>query len=170
MLRPLIEADGPKVQQLCAAGDIGKLLRSVPSPYPDGAAAKWIAQHPRMWETRKYMVYGIAHRQNEQLYGAVQLDLELRDSRARLSCWVAQDHWDEGVATEACGLMKRVALEHLKLERLWVRYHGENKPAARVCEKMDLRHEGTLRNHMLYNDEHHDVHIWGTTRSAAGYA
>jgi RimJ/RimL family protein N-acetyltransferase len=163
-LRPVVAADAPTVQEYCSNRALAEQTRRVPHPYPEGEAERWIAQHPRLWESRKEMVYGIAHREHDELYGVISLSLDLKNLRGEYGFWVGEPHWNEGYCTEAAGLMKRVAFEQLKLNRIYGKHFASNPASGRVFEKIGMQREGLLRGHVVRDRESRDIVIWGMTR------
>lgn len=164
-LRPIVAADAATVQEYCSNKAVAEKTRRIPYPYPAGEAERWIALHPRLWKSREEMIYGIAHRDGDELYGVISLSLTLKHLRGEYGFWVGEPHWNEGYCTEAAGLMKRVAFEHLKLNRIYGKHFANNPASGRVFERVGMRKEGVLRGHVIRDGENRDMAIWGMTRS-----
>jgi RimJ/RimL family protein N-acetyltransferase len=45
VLRPFVQADGPRVRELIGAWSVARHLARIPYPYPPGLAEEWIATH-----------------------------------------------------------------------------------------------------------------------------
>ena len=71
------------------------------------------------------------------------------------------EFWSRGYATEASALLLRFGFEHLRLRRVSATCHPDNRASARVLEKVGLRFEGRMRDHML---------VRGTWRDSLLYA
>ena len=56
LLRPFTLDDAPAVQHLVSAYEIAENTLLIPHPYPDGAAADWIAKHGKTANTHVFAI------------------------------------------------------------------------------------------------------------------
>ncbi len=148
------------MQQLCSAREIAAGTLSIPHPYPDGAAAEWISSRGRE-EPR----FAIERREDAALVGAIGLRVEPDHARAELGYWVGVPYWNRGYATEAAAAVVRYGFEQLGLERIYAHHFVANPPSGRVLQKIGMRHEGTLRRHVLKWGERLDLEAYAVLRS-----
>jgi len=71
------------------------------------------------------------------------------------------DRWGRGYATEAARAMLAFGFGTLGLHRIFATCDPENRPSARVMEKVGMRYEGRMREHLLFR---------GTWRDSLLYA
>jgi len=168
-LRPYALADAPEVQRLAGDARVAETTTAIPHPYPDGAAACWIAGHAAAFANGEEVIYAIALRRTGELVGTVSLfDVSHADARAELGYWVAVEHWGQGYCTEAVRVLMRFAQEHLKATRIVARCMARNPASARVMEKAGLRREGLLPKHVCRNGVFEDMLLYGLVLPGRG--
>ncbi len=69
--------------------------------------------------------------------------------RARFGYLIDPAHWGRGYATEVAGLVLGFARTTLGMHRVEATCHPENVGSQRVLEKVGLRQEGRMRDHLL---------------------
>ncbi len=94
--------------------------------------------------------------------GGVALMREtLEHPEAELGYFLLHEHWGKGYAVEASNALVDYAFSVLKLHRVWGQCHIDNRASQRVMTKLDMRHEGTLREHRVLRAEYRSSHIFG---------
>jgi ribosomal-protein-alanine N-acetyltransferase len=93
--------------------------------------------------------------------GAVGLILAPAHDRAELGYWIGAPYWGRGYATEASRAVVRWGFEGLGLRRIHASHFPRNPASGRVLEKLGMRHEGTLRQHVKKWDEYLDLESYG---------
>ena len=68
ILRPFQDSDAPAVQRLASAREVALNTLTVPHPYPDGTAEKWIASQRDEFENG--MLHNFAAVAGEELVGS----------------------------------------------------------------------------------------------------
>lgn len=156
-LRPFTAADAAAVQRLAGAHEVALNTLLIPHPYPDGAAEAWIAKHAQSAE----LTFAI---DDGQLVGAIGLRVEPEHARAEIGYWIGVPFWGRGYATEAAAAVVRFGFEEHPLNRIFAQVFRRNPASARVLEKIGLRHEGTLRQHLKKWGELVDVEYYAILR------
>ena len=88
VLRPFEAADAPRVQHLLNDPDVAKQTLTIPHPYPEGAAAEWIAKHDEWLAAGKQAIWAITR--EGRVVGALGLRIVAAHHRAEAGYWVAR--------------------------------------------------------------------------------
>ncbi len=162
VLRPFnTQGDPEMVQQILQCREIAANTRTIPHPYPEGAALKWIETHAETWQHGKGVVYAICQSGNPEIpVGAVGLLVDEAHEHAELGYWIAESAWGQGICTEAAARMLDFGFHHMGLHRIHAHHLGRNPASGRVMEKIGMQREGTLRHH---------VKKWGVFEDAICY-
>ncbi|MGH8852001.1 MAG: GNAT family N-acetyltransferase [Casimicrobiaceae bacterium] len=134
LLRFFTPADAPRVQALAGDEAVAATTASIPHPYPDGAAAAWIAGHGAARDRGAEFVYAIASAGAGTLVGAIALR-PVADEHENLGYWIGRAHWGSGYATAATMAVAALAFAYLDCEVLTASHLEGNAAAARVLEK-----------------------------------
>ncbi|HET7436507.1 MAG TPA: GNAT family protein [Thermoanaerobaculia bacterium] len=158
-LRPLVAEDAPAVQRLVSSIEIARNTLMIPHPYPDGAAAEWIAQSAKAVEEGSALTFAI---DDGELSGAI--GLMLRDGIGEFGYWIGVEKWGRGYATEALAEILRYGFEELDLMRIFACHFTRNPASGRAMQKNGMTYEGTLRRHVKKWDEYVDLAYYGLLR------
>ena len=161
ILRPFAAADADAVTRLASAREIAATTLSIPHPYERGFAETWIASHQDQFAASGSIVLAITLREDGTLAGAIGLDVEPLHRRAELGYWVGLDYWGRGYCTEAALALVRHGFETMGLHRILAHHFSRNPASGRVMQKIGLRHEGTLRGHVLKWGVQEDLELYG---------
>ena len=160
VLRPFTLADAPAVQRLAGAREVALNTLLIPYPYPNGAAEVWISK-PR---DPNDLTFAITLRHTGELVGAMGLVISREHDRAEIGYWIAVEHWNRGYATEAGRAVMRYGFEEFNLNRILALVFARNPASGRVLQKLGMRHEGSLREHLVKWGERIDVELYGILR------
>jgi [ribosomal protein S5]-alanine N-acetyltransferase len=160
-LRPFVPADAPDVQRLAGDERISATTLNLPHPYPDGLANDWISSHQDNFASRKSLVLAICLRINGQLIGAIGLTIRPELENAELGYWIAAGLWNKGYATEAAYAMAKFGFEQLKLHKIFAHHFKGNDASGRVMQKIGMKEEGFLREHVKHQGRHLDLCRYG---------
>lgn len=69
--------------------------------------------------------------------------------RAEIGYALCQEFWGKGIVPEACQALVEYGFKELGLERIEATVYPENKGSVRVLEKLGMKLEGVLRNHVI---------------------
>ena len=102
-----------------------------------------------------------------QVGGGIGLELLNHEKRhtANVGYWLAQGHWNHGIATAALGAFTAYALSSFDLERLQASVFEWNPASARVLEKCGYRLEGQLRRGIVKEGKLTDELVYGLLRT-----
>jgi ribosomal-protein-alanine N-acetyltransferase len=159
-LRPFTLADAPDVQRYASDRDIAAMTLSIPHPYPDDGAEKWIGTHAAKYAEGKLASFAITERESGALAGAIGLRLEPAHGRAELGYWIAKPFWGRGYATEASRAMLRFGFEVLGLNKVHAAVFLKNPASDRVIRKIGMQWEGRLREHDLKWGVYEDIDVY----------
>jgi RimJ/RimL family protein N-acetyltransferase len=122
----------------------------------DGIAEAWIATHPSAWATGSRVTFAIISHQNE-LRGAISLQLQPEHRLAELGYWIAHPFWGQGLATEAAIALLEFAFRTLQLNRVQASHLPRNPASGRVLEKIGMQREGLRRERYRKGNDFEDV-------------
>jgi [ribosomal protein S5]-alanine N-acetyltransferase len=160
ILRPFDLSDAPAVQKLAGAREVAYNTLLIPHPYPDGAAEAWISKPRGDHELN----FAIVVRETGELAGGMSLIINRDHDRGEIGYYIGVAYWNRGYATEAGRAIIRHAFEDLGLHRVHAEHFTRNAASGRVMQKIGMRHEGTLRQHVVKWDERLDVETYGIVR------
>jgi RimJ/RimL family protein N-acetyltransferase len=147
VLRPFAAADAAAVQACAGRWEIASMTTRIAHPYPEGAAAEWIAGHAALREASGEYVFCLSPKADEdagQAIGAASLR-SLEAGNLELGYWLATEHWGRGLATEAARAMVVFGFEKLGAEAINSGHFLDNPASGRVLEKAGLRGNGMAR-------------------------
>ena len=159
-LRPFTPADAPDVQRYAGDRDVAATTLSIPHPYPEGAAERWIGTHAAKYADGRLASFAITERESGALVGAIGLHLEPAHGRAELGYWIGKPFWRRGYATEAGQVMLRFGFEALGLNKIHAAVFLKNPASDRVLKKLGMTWEGRLREHDLKWGAYEDIDVY----------
>ena len=99
-------------------------------------------------------LFCIASTDTDDVLGSCTLmDADERDQVAEVGYWVAPRARQQGVATQALGLLTRWALMELGMARLEVFIEPENRASTVVAQRCGYVNEGVLREKSLVGNQ-----------------
>jgi 8-oxo-dGTP diphosphatase len=143
LLRPLADADAPTIQRLLADERVSRYTASIPYPYPDGAAARFIgALRPKEMrdEVRRFAVT-FAEAPSD-LTGIVGLDVRGEDA-IEIGYWLGAPYWGRGLMSEAVAAVAAFARRWRPGMTVGAHTFPENAASQRVLEKAGFARIGT---------------------------
>ena len=149
-LRRFVAGDAPRVELLAGDRSVAETTALIPHPYPEGAAAAWIASHGAAVSAGTEYTYAITE-PGGPLVGAIGLRPDPGE-RENVGYWIGRAYWSRGYATAAVQAIIALAFEFLDLEALTASHLVRNPASGRVMEKCGMRilrterraHRGTL--------------------------
>ncbi len=165
VLCPFTLADAPAVTRLAGEREIAANTLSIPHPYPDDAAEKWIGTHEEGYAAGTLGCFAVVERESQNLVGATGLVIKPDHERAELGYWIGKPYWGKGYCTEASAAVLAWGFEERGLNRIFASYFTRNPASGRVMEKLGMTREGLLRAHIKKWGEFQDMVTYGILRS-----
>jgi [ribosomal protein S5]-alanine N-acetyltransferase len=163
-LRAYTPADVPELQRLASRAEVAATTMAIPHPYPDGAAASWIATHTAKWAAHDELILAITLKATHELLGSISLTFTPAFERAEMGYWIGVPHWGRGYATEAARALIDYGFGTLRLNRIQAHHMAENLASGRVMEKVGLTREGCSPQALKKNGRFHDLIFYGVLR------
>jgi ribosomal-protein-alanine N-acetyltransferase len=160
VLRPFELDDAADVQRLAGAWQIAYTTLNIPHPYDDGLAEAWISGHRSAFAAGKEIVFAITLQPAGQLVGAIGLVIKKRHRRGEMGYWIGVDYWNQGYATEAAWAVLDYGFRQLGLNRIYAYHFTRNPASGRVMEKIGMRYEGRLRQHVRRSEAFEDLDLY----------
>jgi RimJ/RimL family protein N-acetyltransferase len=106
-------------------------------------------------------VYGVFNQDETRVLGGFGLHPRIGLQALEMGYWIHKDFTQQGLATEACAALIRVAFEIEKVKRIEIHCNPNNQASAAIPRKLGFTHEATLHNRQEFlEDEHRDLMIW----------
>ena len=80
--------------------------------------------------------------------------------RGELGYWIGQPFWNHGYCSEAAHIILDYVFLVLGLHRIQGQCMTRNLVSGRVMQKIGMRHEGSLRQHMQKRGQFEDVELY----------
>ena len=164
LLRPFAPGDADRVTELLQRPEIAATTLNITHPYPEGAAASWIASHPGAAETGEAFTWAIYRREDDLLLGAIGIHIDARHLRGTIGYWLGVPYWNQGVTTEAARAVVDYGFTELELHRIDATCLPRNIGSSRVMEKAGMTYEGTLRGYVQKDGVFEDAAMYAVLR------
>lgn len=100
------------------------------------------------------------------MYGAIALTNNQWFHHGETAYWVGETFWGNGYATEAAQAVMEFAFEEKGYHRVFARCFRSNPASGRVLEKLGMKQEGILIDHVRKEDRYEDLVYYGRIHSA----
>ena len=165
LLRPLGLADKEEIQKSAGEREIADTMISLPHPYPEEEAERYVSQKQNEREAGSSVTFIIEKKEGKGFYGLIEVrDIDLEHSQGELSFWLAIEAWGHGYMSEAVQAIVGYGFEALNLNRLYAYHMLRNPATGRVLEKNGFRQEGLLRQRVQKWGQYEDVALWAILR------
>ena len=103
--------------------------------------------------------FGISLKEDPQkIIGTVGCFWTSKQARAmELAYAIGEEYWGKGIVAEASHAVIEFCFKEFSLKRVQARCKAENKPSARVMEKIGMTYEGTLKSAVFHRDRYWDM-------------
>ena len=164
-LRPFTLDDVAQLRPLVGQKEIAATTMTIPHPYPDGEAERWIGTHQPKFDEGEAAVFAVTMRDSDVLVGAIGLAIKPEHSHAEMGYWIGKPYWNKGYATESTQALLRYGFEMLGLNRIFAHHMTKNPQSGRVMQKIGMNYEGTLPQHVRKGEGFEDLALYGMTRT-----
>ncbi|QVK21583.1 GNAT family N-acetyltransferase [Mycoplasmatota bacterium] len=166
LLRSLSIQDSDRIEELAGEYDVAKTTLNIPHPYPKGSAKEFINGVLNAEESGKVVIFAITEKTTHDLVGIMSIQFSNIHKRGELAYWVGKPYWGIGYGTEAAKSILSYGFEELKLNKIYAQAFTANPGSWRVMEKIGLKYEGTLKQHVFRFGKFYDLVCYGLTSDA----
>jgi [ribosomal protein S5]-alanine N-acetyltransferase len=161
ILRPLAAEDALSLQAIASVRKVADTMISIPHPYPEGEAERYIARQVADFEAGNSVTFVIQPKTEQRLSGMIEVrDIEPEHCQAELSFWLAVEAWGQGYMSEALPPVLQFGFEDLALNRFCAYHMIRNPGSGRVLQKNGFMQEGLLRQRVRKWGKFEDVALW----------
>jgi ribosomal-protein-alanine N-acetyltransferase len=95
----------------------------------------------RHWNNHGFGIWAVEHKTDQKLIGWCGLQMLEKTPEVEVAYLLAQDYWNQGLATEAARAAIQYGFDQLKLKRIVAIARPENVGSYRVMEKVGMLYE-----------------------------
>ncbi|MGG0249887.1 GNAT family N-acetyltransferase [Bacillus sp. AFS043905] len=161
VLRIFQKSDAVAVTKLCNNYNIYKNTLYLPYPYTIEDALSWIEHHLDNFNANKSYEFAITDKEIGKLYGAIALSNNQKFNNGEIAYWIGKKFWGNGYATEAAQAILHFAFEEKQYHKVFARYFNSNPASGRVMQKLGLKKEGILIDHVRKENRFEDLVYYG---------
>lgn len=161
VLRLFQQSDAVKVTRLCNNYNIYKNTLYLPYPYSIKDALSWMERHADNFNADKLYEFAIVDKESGELYGAIALSNNPMFQNGEIAYWIGEEFWGNGYATEAGQAILQFAFEEKQYHKVFARYFHSNPASGKVLQKLGMKKEGILLDHVRKEDRYEDLIYYG---------
>ena len=165
VLRPYTLTDAPDLQRLIGDREVASTTTNIPHPYEDGMAEEWIKAQPDLFAQGHSVHFAITTHADDALIGGIGLRLTPTHQHGELGYWIGVPFWNHGYCTEAAQAVVTYGFETLALHRIHAYHMTRNPASGRIMQKIGMRYEGCLRQHICKWGVFEDAAVYGILKS-----
>jgi len=166
ILRGFRMSDVPVLTALAGEFEIADTTLSIPHPYHDKDAEKWVSQQRKWYKTGRAISFAIILKEKKVLIGAISMmDISTEHKRAELGYWIGKPFWNNGYATEASLELIKFGFKELRLNKIHAHHFSRNPASGKILLKIGMSHEGMLKQHILKWGNFEDIEMYGILKS-----
>jgi RimJ/RimL family protein N-acetyltransferase len=115
----------------------------------------------RYWDSNLQYNYIIEVNKDQKVkIGSISLwNVNWQHQRAQVGIWLIPSFWNKGLGEISLNLLKNIAFNHLKINRLEAYIAIENKKSISLFERCGFTEEGTLEEYLRFHGSFHDAVI-----------
>jgi RimJ/RimL family protein N-acetyltransferase len=142
LMRPLADTDAPIMERLAGDERVARFTARIPHPYPQGAAAKTIAEANRQVESGTAQLFAITLKEDPaSLIGMIGLE-DIGDGQIEIGYWLGVPYWGRGLMSEAAKAVAAFGLKWRPEATIVTHTFPENVASQRVLEKAGFVRRG----------------------------
>ncbi|UTR06677.1 GNAT family N-acetyltransferase [Alkalihalobacillus sp. LMS6] len=165
-LRFCRKEDALIIKSLCNNYNLYKSTLTLPFPYTIEDATLWMKSHRENFEQDKRYEFAVTDLETGTLYGAVALTPNKQHAHGELAYWIGEPYWGKGIGTEAAQAMVEFAFQEKQLHKVFARFFKSNPASGRIMEKIGMKQEGVLREHVWKENRFEDLVLYGILNSS----
>lgn len=169
LLRLFKESDAEDVCHLCNNYNLYKNTLYLPYPYSIEDALSWIKSHLENFNNNKKFEFAITDKITGNLYGAIALTNNQNVNNGEIAYWVGEKYWGNGYATEAAKSILEFAFIEKQYHKVFARHFSSNPASGKVIQKIGMKKEGVLREHVMKENRYEDLVYYGIFKHEANY-
>jgi [ribosomal protein S5]-alanine N-acetyltransferase len=167
LLRLFKKSDAKDVSILCNNYNLYKNTLYLPYPYSIEDALSWIKNHLDNFNNNRLYEFAITDKVTGKLYGAIALSNNQNFNNGEIAYWIGEEYWGNGYATEASKAILEFAFIEKQYHKVFARYFNSNPASGRVIQKIGMRKEGVLREHVMKENRYEDLVYYGIIKHEA---
>ncbi len=140
LLRPPEERDVASITALIGDYDVAKNLSTVPHPYSETHAQKFIARNAENLAKGTDYGFAIVRKEDDMHMGGC--GLHLKNGAYEFGYWLGRPFWKNGYATEAARRIVEFAFYEIQAASVWAGWYHDNPASGHVLEKLGCRPNG----------------------------
>ena len=109
--------------------------------------------------------FAITNKESGELFGAIALSNNLKFNNGEIAYWVGEEFWGNGYATEAAQAILKFAFDEKQFHKVFARYFNSNPVSGRVLQKLGMKQEGILIDHVKKENRYEDLVHYGIINS-----
>jgi ribosomal-protein-alanine N-acetyltransferase len=161
VLRLLKLEDAERVEELASDYDVAKTTLTIPHPYPKGSSKQFISSMVDAEKEGKIVIFAVINKEDKRLIGIINISNNKTHERGELAYWIGKPFWGKGFGTEAANAILKLGFEELHLNRIFAAAFTNNPGSWRIMEKIGMKYEGTLKQHVVKWGEYKDLTYYG---------
>lgn len=165
VLRLFQKSDAEDVTKLCNNYNIYKNTLYLPYPYSIEDAISWIEHHLDNFNANKSFEFAITDKSTGELFGAIALSNNQQFNHGEIAYWIGEEFWGKGYATEAAQAILQFAFDEKQYHKVFARYFNSNPASGRVIQKLGMKQEGILIDHVRKENRYEDLVYYGIFNS-----
>jgi len=165
LLRLFKETDAPEVTKLCNNYNLYKNTLYLPYPYSIEDALSWMKNHLDNFNGNKSYEFAITDKVTGKLLGAIALTNHQKFYNGEIAYWVGEKYWGNGYATEAAIGILQFAFIEKNYHKVFARYFDSNLASGKVIEKIGMKKEGILKEHVKKENKYLDLIYYGILKN-----
>jgi RimJ/RimL family protein N-acetyltransferase len=162
-LRPVSEADLPRIQEGSADPVSQRWLGHIPAPYTLDDARAYVEARRELAASGKSVAWAIADPDDDRLLGTVLWFNWTPEVECEVGYWVHPEARGRGLATKATRLVVDHVFETLRVKRVTAFAAAENLASRRVIEAAGFRLYGIERYGAWVRDDRVDMALYDVT-------
>ena len=118
-----------------------------------------IRSYLKFWDnfTQYNYIIVLQGNNNVKIGSVILWNVNWRHMRSEIGIWIIPSYWSKGLGKRSLNLIKKIAFNHLKLNRLEAHIATANLTSISLFKKSEFQVEGTLKKYLNLNGKYHDA-------------